>query len=325
MMNKIPRTALLVALAFALALSGVSAESKTSLNIQSNQSGARVYLNDTLAGYTAPNFSVLVNPGLYTVRVVKDGYPEFKTTVVVGSSPITITANIGGGSYKPPVTPPPVVTQYPLTIESSVPGATVYINGAYGGVAPYVGYFRSGTYTVSVRVAGYQEYVQIVKLGSAFRLFAALSPAYYPVSIDVPNLPGAAIYRDSVYVGTTPYRNSWPAGSYNIRISVPGYLDYADRILVAGPFTMQTTLSPALVDYEIRLPEAFAQNNGKPLSFKSVDAYLDGQKLDSPYGRVMPGLHRLVLFISGFRFESEFELQPGKPSILEPYLGVRIK
>jgi len=79
-----------------IALGGlVFAQAKTSLNIQSNQVGARVYINDNLAGYTSPSFSTLVAPGLYRIRVSKDGFPEFKTTVVIGQSPITIVAYLG--------------------------------------------------------------------------------------------------------------------------------------------------------------------------------------------------------------------------------------
>lgn len=45
------------------------AQTTTSLSVQCNQGGAGVYLNDSLIGYTSPNFSALVFPEDYSSTV----------------------------------------------------------------------------------------------------------------------------------------------------------------------------------------------------------------------------------------------------------------
>lgn len=315
---------LLVAVAL-VALHGlVFAQAKTSLNIQCNQSGARIYLNDNLAGYTSPNFSSLVVPGMYRIRVAKDGFPEFKTTVVVGSSPITIMANLGG-SMPPVPQPVPPSAKYQLSIESNIRGAQVYLDGAYAGITPFVSFVRSGTYTISIRLDGYEDYTKTIRVNGSYRLYASLKAMSIPVYIDAVNAPGASVYRDSSFMGTVPYRSVWMPGSYFIRITAPGYADYVERVSATGPLTMQVSLAPLLVDYEIRIPELFATLEGNIVRYNDVEIYLDGRRLESPIGKALPGTHRLILFLGDLRFEAEFELVPGRLASIEPYFGISVR
>jgi len=315
-----------------IALGGlVFAQAKTSLNIQSNQVGARVYINDNLAGYTSPSFSTLVAPGLYRIRVSKDGFPEFKTTVVIGQSPITIVAYLGGST--PPAPPPPKpplpqpvppMVKHQLSIDTNVGGAQVYINGAFSGITPFVAFMNPGNYYIIVRLDGYEDYVKTVNLGGAYRIHASMKPLSLPIYIDATNVPGAAIYRDSVLIGSVPYRGNWMPGTYSIRITAPGYADYAERVTVTGPLTMQISLTPLLVDYEIRIPEFFATLEGKTIQFRDVELYLDGKRLESPFGKTVPGTHRITMLLSDLRFETDFELTPGKLASLEPFFGISV-
>ena len=309
----------------------VFAQAKTSLNIQSNQTGARVYINDNLAGYTTPSFSTLVVPGLYRIRVAKDGFPEFKTTVVVGQSPITIVAYLGGSAPpthqppQPPIPQPgPQMSSHMLSIDTNIGGAQVYINGGFAGITPFVTYLHQGNYYVVIRLDGYEDYTKNVNLGGSYRIHASLKPLSLPIYIDATNVPGAAIYRDSSLIGSAPYRGNWMPGSYSIRITAPGYADYAERINVTGPLTIQVPLSPLLVDYEIRIPEFFATLQGKPVRFKDVELYLDGKRLESSFGKAVPGTHRITMFLADLRFETDFELIAGKPASIEPFFGISV-
>ncbi|HQL16846.1 MAG TPA: PEGA domain-containing protein, partial [Rectinema sp.] len=72
-LNKKIILASLFALAFA---SYTFAQVKVSLTIQANVQNAQVYIDDNLAGYASPNLSLLIFPGTYTIRVVKNGYQE---------------------------------------------------------------------------------------------------------------------------------------------------------------------------------------------------------------------------------------------------------
>lgn len=311
-------------LVFLAGTSIVFAQSKTSLNIQSNQVGAKVYLNDNLAGYTTPNFSALVTPGLYYIKVTKDGFPDFKTTVVVGSTPITITANFG--SSQPPTPPtPPAPVQHQLSVDSNVRNAQVYIDKAFVGTTPYVGFYKPGYYTITIRVPGYEDYSQKVNLTSSFKLYATLNLLPLPVYFDVNNVKGASVYRDGQFMGTTPYSGSWLPGNYNLRVSAPGFADYNERVALSGPLVMQISLAPLLVDYEIRIPDYFLLIPGSPAMYRNLQLYLDGRRVDQLYGKAMPGKHVLTMFINDLKLEAEFELIGGKPVIIEPFFGIRVQ
>ncbi|MHB0897696.1 MAG: PEGA domain-containing protein [Spirochaetales bacterium] len=325
------RRTLLFALTL-IAIGGlVFAQAKTSLTIQSNQTGARVYINDNLAGYTTPSFSTLVVPGLYRIRVSKDGFPEFKTTVVIGQSPITIMAYLGGSTPpapphpQPPLPPPvPPMVKHQLSIDTNMGGAQVYINGAFSGITPFVTFMHPGNYYIVIRLDGYEDYVKTVDLSGSYRIHASLKPLSLPIYIDATNVPGAAIYRDSALIGTVPYRGNWMPGTYSLRVTAPGYADYTERIIVTGPLTMQISLTPLLVDYEIRIPEFFATHEGKAVQFRDMELYLDGKRLQSPFGKAVPGTHRITLIVSDLRFETDFELTPGTVVSLEPFFGINV-
>lgn len=330
---------LFVALAL-LALGSLGfAQAKISLTIQSNQSGARVYLNDNLAGYTSPNFSVSVFPGTYTIRVVKDGFPEFRTKVVALQNPIIIVANLGGSPQTPPTPPAPIPPSpkpvspslpgppspsYRLSIDANVRGARAYINGSYAGTTPFAVSLPPGTYSISIRLDGYEDYTTTLRLSGPYYLYATLSSLQFSVYINAVNVPGASIYRDSTYIGNTPYRGTWARGSYLIRITAPGYADYAERTFVDGSTNMQVTLTPLPVDYEIRIPGNFMPSWKKSAKFNDLEIYLDGMRLESLYGKTMPGTHKIALVYKDLRLENDFEIEPGKPATIELSLGINV-
>lgn len=298
------------------------AQSKTSLNIQSNQVGAKVYLNDNLAGYTTPNFSALVTPGLYSIKVTKDGFPDFKTTVVVGSTPITITANFGPNQ---PPTLPPAPIQHQLSVDSNIRNAHVYIDKAFVGTTPFVGFYKPGYYTITIRVPGYEDYSQKVNLTSSFKLYATLNLLPLPVYFDTNNVKGASVYRDGQFMGITPYSGSWLPGSYSLRVSAPGFADYNERVVLSGPLVMQISLSPLLVDYEIKIPDYFLMIPGSSLMYRNLQLYLDGNRVDLLTGKALPGRHVLTVFINDLKLEAEFELTGGKRVLIEPFFGIRVQ
>lgn len=312
---------------FAALLGPLGAQARTSLNIQSNQNGAQVYLNGSPQGYATPSFSALVTPGLYQIRLTKNGYSEFKTTVVVGQSPITIVATLTPFSPPPapPPPPPPAPAQYQFSINSSVVGARVYLNGIYMGLTPFFSFVAPGTYSVLVSYDGYVTYEDTVRLFSPYQIYAEMAPLAYPVYINVPSIPGAGIYRDSVFMGAAPYRGTWAPGTYSIRVAAPGYADYLEKRTLSGPLTLQIALNQAFVDYEIKIPVFFSHKNGKPLQFKDFEVYLDGKRLSAPFGKTTAGSHKIVFVFDSLRFEGDFELPSGKTAYIEPYLGVSVR
>ncbi|MFZ2634966.1 MAG: PEGA domain-containing protein [Rectinemataceae bacterium] len=317
-----------IAMTLFLLIAGTAlfAQAKTSINVQSNQVGARVYLNDNLAGYTNPNFSALVVPGLYTVRVTKDGYPEFRTTVSVGSSPINLVANFGN-STPPTIPPPQVITKYPLSINTDRQGAEVYIDGKYYGRAPLNLSLQAGSYRIAIRLQGYSDFEQRIQLNGHYALYATMQPLVYGVYIEVPNIQGALVYRDSTLLGTAPYGGAWPQGEYLLRVVAPGYADYLESVRLFSPWNARISMTPLYVDYEIRVPDGFFPRDykeSKGKSWKDYELFFDGQRVESPFGKAAAGIHQLSLYAGVLRLETQIELKPGKSVVIEPFFGAKV-
>ena len=175
------RKRILFAALFALLSCMAFAQTKTSLSVQCSQGGAGVYLNDNLIGYTSPNFSALVLPGEYSVRVSKTGFADFRTTVIIGRSPITILATLGGPAspgWTPPFQPipSPPGLKSSMSIDSNVAGAKVYLNGSFAGATPFFAFLNPGIYSIVVSHEGYEDYTSTVRLSDRYQLHATLAP-----------------------------------------------------------------------------------------------------------------------------------------------------
>lgn len=192
-----------IALAILIAGSLAFAQTKVSVTIQCNVSGAQVYLNDNLAGYTSPNFNLLVFPSTYTIRVVKDGFAEFRTTVTAMHGPVVIVANLMGMSPQMPPSsspslppagpqqlPPPNLVQpasrAQLSIDSNVDSASVFINNAYVGNTPYQSILPRGTYLIRLTAPGYDDHTESVSIDSYTRLHISLTPLSVEYEIKLP-------------------------------------------------------------------------------------------------------------------------------------------
>ena len=312
-----------------LAVGGMAfAQNKVQVTIQCDQTGAKIYLNDNAVGYTTPNFSMSVFPGTYTVRIVKDGFAEFRTSFTAFQSPITIIAHLGGSPSTPPsmptVPPQPHEPSYQFNVRANVNGAQVYINGSYVGSTPLAIMLPRGNYSVLIKLEGYQDYSRSIRLNGPYTLVASLTMYQYSVSINAINAPNATIYRDNSYVGISPYRGTWSYGSYMVRISAPGFADYVQQLFVNGPVNLQLSLTPLAVNYEIKLPDDLYSSWKRLGKFSDVDVYFDGVLLDSLQGSALPGTHRITLKYRDVRLESDFVLPAGKPVTIELSLGVTV-
>lgn len=315
-------------LTIAILAQAVSSQAKTALTVQCDQSGAKVYVEDKLAGYTQPNFTIMLLPGTYKLRVSKEGFPEYQSSVVVGASPVTVQVILGKGDKptpptKPPAPPPkPPIPRYQLSVDANLKGAQVYLNGTYVGVTPFSGVLEQGNYSLTVKIEGYDEYSSTLRLNGAARVYAVLSPRPIYIYIDAYNAPGANVYRDSTFVGTTPYRGAWMPGTYDLRIAAPGFVDYTDKLALRGPVTMSIALVASFAEYEFRLPEPFATKGGKPVHFEDLIVLLDGVRIISPLGTATIGSHHIDIYLDDLHFETSFDLPTAGKYILGPGIVV---
>lgn len=201
----------------------VFAQTRGAFTIQCNVTGAKVYLNGELAGYTKPTFSALLQPGTYTVRVAMERYQTFETTIRMTTAPLNLNVNlVREGTVQPP--PPPQQGRYTLSVTSNVAGAQVFVNNSPVGSTPLTLRVNRGSYSIRVTAPGYQDYVASLNVSSNSAVNAVLQQALLQLSIDC-NVPGAQVYVNNTLVGTAPFRGAFAPGSYQVRVSASGYGD----------------------------------------------------------------------------------------------------
>ncbi|GBF36882.1 DUF5711 family protein [Methanofervidicoccus abyssi] len=121
-----------------------------SLYVDSNPTGAKIYINGSYKG-TTPKTITGLSPGEYTITLKKDGYKDY--TEIVYISP--------GDSKRVYVNLKPITGS--LYVDSNPTGAKIYINGSYKGTTPKtITGLSPGEYTITLKKDGYKDYTEIV-------------------------------------------------------------------------------------------------------------------------------------------------------------------
>ena len=120
-----------------------------------------------------------------------------------------------------------------LEVTANIAGATVYIDGEAVGEAPlHREDLSTGRHSVRVEADGFQTFEWPVNIngGLEAHVQAVLRPA--PVQLRVgSDVPGAAVFIDRGYIGTTPLTvDDLGPGSYDVTVSADGYDMYAETV-----------------------------------------------------------------------------------------------
>jgi hypothetical protein len=248
------KTVLLLLLAALLAASVAPgfAQTRGAFAIICNLTGARVYLNGELAGYTKPTFSALLKPGTYRVRVTMDKYRPFETVVTMSGNPLNLPVNL---VPEGPVLP---AGRFELRISANVAGAQVYLNNAPVGPTPLSLRVDRGNYSVRVSAPGYQDYLAAVNVAGPTAVNAVLQGHLLQLAVNC-NVAGAQIYVNNALVGTAPFVGSFAPGSYTVRASAPGYADVSTVVNLNGNRAISLTLQGRLLQLAVNCNVAGAQ------------------------------------------------------------------
>jgi hypothetical protein len=155
------------------------------LNVFSVPSGASVYMNGEYRGETradGPLYITAVVPGTYTVTLKKGGYTDYTTTAQVqAGATAEISAALQPGGAAPAIASAEIFSQ--------PSGADVLINNQFIGITPLsldrVPVDTGKTYTVEIRMTGYQPYTTSGKVtaGQSVVINAALAPLASPTTV----------------------------------------------------------------------------------------------------------------------------------------------
>lgn len=129
-----------------------------------------------------------------------------------------------------------------MFVGSTPEGADVYVDGDYQGTSPVtVSAISVGSHQVELHLAGYEVLTttEYVSAGQGSNVNLALTPystSSADGSIDISsNLPGAVVYLDGIYKGSTQSGNIFniiavSPGSHTLLLHLPGYNDFTQTV-----------------------------------------------------------------------------------------------
>jgi len=171
-----------------VALTPISSPTLGSISVSSSPSGAYIKSLDGI-GYggvlktpcTVPN----VKPGTHVIELSLAGYEDWSTSVQVNPGGISSVS----ATLVPKTTP---ATGGTISVSSSPSSANVYLDNTYKGITPLtIPDVSTGTHTIKVTLAGYDDWSQNVQVtsGETLPIPASLTKTSTPTPTPTPKAP----------------------------------------------------------------------------------------------------------------------------------------
>jgi hypothetical protein len=316
--------ALLLLLAAGVA---AQAQARATLTVIASEGPAQVILSGRLLGVANPRFIGAIAPGRYELIVRKSGLPEFRQNIVLGSQGLLINAQLGGHPAPQPLPQPQVMTKplFNLSISANAPGAQVSVNGAPVGPAPARAMLEDGNYQVSINAPGFEPYSAVVTVHGNTSHSANLRQMLQSRLTVTANLSGAEVFLNNVKAGNTPLTVDLVPGSYNLRVSAPGYQDYAAGIVMNGSQTVSASLIPQFATVTVFLPPQFINHDNNRDQRAQLDLYIDGIKQNGVQAQVPAGQRRIRVVAGFLSFETSVIFEAGRSYTVEPVLSLNVR
>lgn len=209
---------------------------------------------------------------------------------------------------------------YQLSITSNAPGYVVFVDGQeIKGNATTV---QAGSHTVVVRADGYQDWQRTINVTSNTTIRADLEPNTFQLQVR-PNISNAQVYIDGRRVGSGSVAEVLRPGTYTIRISAPGFIDFSTTIRLSGDQVVRASLRPAPARVIVQIPDDI-QTPGTRDVISLVKIFLNGSLQPSNVFDVEPGRHTIRLTSGGFSVEQTYILDAGRTYTIVPNLTLTI-
>ncbi len=188
-----------------------------------------------------------------------------------------------------------------IYVETSPPGAVVYVNGENKGHAPAtVTGLWPGSYTVTAELAGYEEFTTATTISGPTRssVYCSLVPDSSGTGLYVISTPpDASVYLDGDLRGKTPLmlRDTTP-GPHNVLLRLSGYADWKSSVQApsGGTKTVSATMEQTDTDVNQGLNITSSPSGAKVI----LDGLEKGVTPISLHG-VAPGIHILEIGYTG--------------------------
>ena len=198
------------------------------------------------------------------------------------------------------------VIQTKISIDSSPPGAEIYIDAEAAGkvgTTPHKISIEPGTHTVILRKTGFEPTTRTFTIAARESKSIAL-PLH--VGLEVGSVPAnATIFVDgaATALGTTPYKGSLSAGKHRIVLRLAGFKEIAQEVTASGP---------VLLNARFKIAQEVLTN---PAGAHVTITALGGAKTEGTTPLLLdlaPGAHTITIELNGFaKVNRSFDVKPG--------------
>jgi hypothetical protein len=191
-----------------------------------------------------------------------------------------------------------------ISVESSPPGAHIYLNGQTQGLSPVtISSLWPGNYEITAKMSGYQTFTTITTISGATRssIFCRLVP-------DTPGGGGlvitsspekATVFLDGMEKGVTPLSlNNPEAGSHSIRLRLSGYEIWETTVNTREG--VPTIVTATLNEKEINTDQGITITSVPSGATVTLDGLAKGFTPVSLHA-LAPGIHVIQLDRTGYR------------------------
>ena len=205
-----------------------------SLTVNSEPGGATIYIDGISSGKTTRDTVSDITVGNHELKLTLAGYNDYTSSVIVEKDH---TNNVQKANLVP-VTPN-VPTTTPISVSSTPPGATVYLDGTNMGISPLmIPSVSYGTHTLRITYSGYQDSSNTVAVSGSSNTYVYILTPNVPTTspISVSSTPsGASVSLDGVNKGTTPVTiPSVPYGTHTLLLTYSGYQNSSNTETVSA-------------------------------------------------------------------------------------------
>jgi hypothetical protein len=196
----------------------------STLDVQSNEPGATLFVDDQEAGKTPFDKPLPIDVGPHTLRLHKDGFKDVTQNVTIA----------GGAPAKAAFTIEPAVKKSHVEVTvTGAPTANIVIDGVDMGLAPFKGDVTAGRHTFEAQETGFVTARQTsdVVYGQPLNLSLELAPERHEGRVRIATTPETAtIEIDGKVVGSGSWEGPLPTGGHQLIVKKPGYVTYTTEI-----------------------------------------------------------------------------------------------
>jgi len=284
-----------------------------------------------------PALSLLVNVNVPNASISVDNVPIQGNVAYVSRGPHNLNVHADGfadwngmvnvqGSMSFQVRLAPA--GFPLVIRANVPGAAISVDGVDTQGAPRA--VGPGPHSIRVSAPGFQDYNSVVNVNGPVTLDVVLKAAGIQLTVNA-NVPNAMVSVNNTPRGPVPYSEYLPAGTYSVRVTAPGYSDYAASIPLNRAVNLNVQLTAANSVLAFVIPPIFRDPDMQPGDTRGQVRIFVDNRLVNPNREleripIAPGRHTVRIASGAFSMQlGELVVQPGQSYVVELSMDMKVR